>query len=232
MSSKSEPHWKELRSPESGTLLWYNEEMRFCDHKPCNFATVDPDDLRSHVLSVHGEEVLKAQGKLEGGVVTDDDKRAAIMAAIPDERYQCPFCLTVFPHSRVTRFFLDDGKLSKMALCNKEAGGCGKRMQCDSMRKTRLPPRDFGRFIGSYPKFWAFVDHDTWVKGLKKMLPSSNTLKWDDPTQPMSQFWLGYGDARPEWALKQAQDRMYREYEESQGGFKGERGDQEDELGK
>lgn len=214
------------------SVLWTNPRMKYCPLYPerCHFANESQAEIDTHVLNVHKDDVLRAQGKLEGGVVTEDDKRLAVLQSLPIESFQCPFCLSVFQNSTVTRFFLDDGKLSKMALCKKDAGGCGKRMLVDSMRKTKLGPRDFGRYVGSYPRFWGNVDHDRWMKLLKTMYKPVAALKWDDVNQPMSQFWLGYGDVRPEFAEKQRIARATKEYEADRDAA--EREDQEDETGR
>ena len=206
--------------------VWSNPKLKFCPNRPCNFCDEDQRVIDTHVLNVHPQ----GQFKIDGTVMTEDDKREALLAQIPDERYQCPFCFTTFPHARATRFFLDDGELSKMALCLKAAGGCGAKMQLASMAITREAPRSFGRFVGSYSKFWAKVDHDEWNKGLKKLYPVNNSLKWEDPNQLLNQFWLGYGDARPEWAQKQKEKQMARDYERSVG-FRSD-DDREDESGR
>ena len=195
---------------------WINPRMKFCPHygKGCNFADEDPKNIESHILNVHQDEVLRAQGKLDGTKLTEDDKRVAILAALPDNDVMCPFCFTKWK-SRATRFFNDsDGKLSKMVRCKKDGGGCGRKMQAGTMEWYN-DPKQFGREVGGYTMFWKIVNeesvgHDKWMKGLKELyhIPAL-----------MEQFWDGYGDARPEFADKQRVKKMEREAEAA-GQFK------------
>jgi hypothetical protein len=182
--------------------------MKFCPHygNGCGFADEDESNIQSHVLSAHQDEVLRAQGKLDGGKVTEDDKRAMIIGSLPDEDVVCPFCLTKWK-TRATRFFNDsDGKLSKMVRCKKDGGGCGRRMQASTMLWYR-DPKQFGREVGAYTMFWKIVNeeavgHDKWMKGLKQLYPIDAL---------MQQFWDGYGESKPEFAEKQKIKKMERD---------------------
>ena len=205
------------RLPDSQPVtLWVNTKMQFCPHygKGCGFASEDPEEIRNHILNVHREEVLAAQGKLDGGKLTEEEKRLAIIGALPNESVVCPFCFTRW-ESRATRFFNDaDGKLSKMVRCKKDGGGCGRKMQEATMMWYN-EPRTFGREVGGYKMFWKTVSeegigHDEWMKRLKQFYTNKVV---------MQQFWDGYGDARPEFAEKQKIKKMEREAEQA-GQFK------------
>ncbi len=195
-----------------------NQGMKICTMTRCFYVDTDAQVIIEHFLRHHvkaGQAVMvdhkDVQINLAGGEITEEDRQAVILASIPDERYQCPFCFNVYPHARATRFFLDDGSLSKRVVCRKDAGGCGATMLPVTMTVTRGSPIDFGRFVGSYPKFWFKTDHDRWMIALKKMYPSVKSLAWDDVNQPMSQFWLGYGEMRPEFAQKQKEAKMLKD---------------------
>ena len=245
--SKAEPRAKDFAPM---TTLWVNEKMHFCSYEPCNFADVDPAVVQNHEANVHLlrpsdwttpkvahskvktntilKDAPKGQTTTEGKEFTEDDRRRGILDSLSKERYQCPFCFNVFQDSRVTREFLDTGKLSMMAFCKGAAGGCGKRMKLTTMLWTRGSPRDFGREIGGYVGWWFKLpfDRDEWMKRLKTLYPKNNNIKWDAPEQPLNQFWLGYGDSRPEFAEKQRVKRMEREYAEANKGS-----EQEDDSG-
>ena len=175
----------------------------------CFYIDEDEAIVVEHYMKSHSED---GQAILEGRRMTEDDRRAAILAALPNEDVVCPFCFSG-QKAVATRFFLDDGKLSNMAKCCV----CKKRMRADSMRQIRGGPRDFGRWVGAYPRFWGMVEHDAWLKKLKATYAPLQSLKWDDPNQPLSLFWAGYGDSRPEFALKQKIAQQQREYEKQSG---------------
>ena len=217
--------------------------MKFCPYygHGCNFADEDINIVQTHVVNTHpagppkGKPTsLKARtgaDKMDGTKLTEDERRDAILASLPDDRYVCPFCWKVWPHARACRMFLDNGKLSTMAFCNRNAGGCGTRMQVSTMLWYRKPPRDFGREMGAYEKLWKKIHeaigkantgvhdeeqlHRLWMDGLRRLYPRIKTLDWDSPEQPGNQFWLGFADANPRFAEKQRIARAEREYAEA-----------------
>jgi hypothetical protein len=189
--------------------------------------------------------VTSAQVKLDGQEVTEDDRREAILRELEDEPLLCPFCLSKFPHGRVCRKFRADGKLGLDVVCNAAAGGCGREMRLDTMRLFRKSPRAFGQFVGSHKGFFfkaheslgkvnkdIFDDdklHKMWLDSLRKMLPNNRALKWDDPNQPMSLFWIGFGEGNPVWAEKNRVKKAAEAYERESKGRSSE--DQVDESG-
>jgi len=195
-----------------GTLLWHNPRMKYCPHFPktCHFMDEDQKEIDNHVINVHPEDLLRSQGKLDGTKLTEDDKRLAILASLPDDDVMCPFCFTKWK-ARATRFFNDsDGKLSKMVVCKKSGGGCGRKMQAATMEWYRNP-KSFGREVGGYKMFWKIVNeesvgHDRWMKGLKQLYHIDAL---------MQQFWDGYGESKPEFAEKQKIRKMEREAEQA-----------------
>jgi hypothetical protein len=187
--------------PDSAPVtLWVNEKVKYCPLYPekCHFAHESQAEIDTHVLNAHRDEVLKAQGKLDGTKLTEDDKRVAVLAALPDNDVVCPFCFTKWK-TRAMRFFNEsDGKLSKMVMCKKNGGGCGRKMQAGTM-DWYSDPRQFGREVGGYTMFWKIVNeesvgHDKWMKGLRQLYPTQAV---------MQQFWDGYADSNPAFAEKQ-----------------------------
>ena len=173
---------------EPARTLYVNPAISSC---PACAYKGSEEEVVQHIVKHH------PQKKLDGTLETDDDKKEKILAALHDEQFQCPFCFNVFPHAKVTRFFLDDGKLSKMVVCKQDAGGCGQRMTVDSMRQARASPTDFGHWVGAYSAsgFWKKVDHDKWMKGLQMLYKFNKEL--------MDQFWKAYAELNPKFAEKQ-----------------------------
>ena len=189
---------------------WRNPKMIFCPTQDCHFADEDPDVIQTHILNIHKEEVLKAQGKLDGTKLTEDEKRAAIISSLPNIEGVCPFCLTKW-NTKACREFNTDGKLSAMLFCKKSGGGCGRRMQASTMQWYHSPTQ-MGREVGAYMKFWKIVNeegvgHDKWMKLLKALYPVDAL---------MSQFWNGYGETNPKFAEKQRIKKAEREYAQQQ----------------
>ena len=201
-------------------VLYVNPVAKVCTL--CWYVDTDPRVIIDHYLKEHvksGEAVMvdqrNVQINLQGGELTDDDRKLVILASVEKEVLTCPFCMTVYANARVVRFFTGSGALSTRALCPKPAGGCGHTMMLDSMRVVRRGPKEHGRFLGTFGAFlWvgekAKVDHDTFMPKLKKLYPTVSGIAWDAAEQPMKQFWLGYGDSRPEWAEKKRTELEYK----------------------
>lgn len=230
---------------------WVNKNAVECtfidpDGLTCHYIDFEPAVVIDHYLRHHastvkelaqamvdvqeGERGPMAQIKLEGTKFTEDDRREAVLAALPKEKWQCPFCLNVYPVSSVCRFFLDNGKLSAKVLCRKDAGGCDHTMMPASMLVTRGSPYDYGVFVGAYPGFWKKVDHDKFLAKVKALYPRVNSIAWDAPEQPLSRFWEGYAYTRPEFAEKQRVAKAVRDAKEA--GQISEETDQVDESGR
>lgn len=139
----------------------------------------------------------RTQMLLEGRSMNDDDMKIAILESIPNEEVWCPFCFEK-QKSRATRFFLDDGKISKMVRCCI----CHSKMQAGSMKILFEGAKTFGMFIGGYSHFWSKIDHDEWIKKLKA------TFKPNE----ISKFWEGYANIRPQFKERQKQNQMERDY--------------------
>ena len=196
-------------------VLYVNPVAKVCTL--CWYVDTDPRVIIDHYLKEHvksGEAVMvdqrNVQTNLMGGEITEDDRRLVTLASVPKERMQCPFCFTVYENSQVVRFFTKRGVLSTRARCPKEAGGCGLTMMLDSMRQVRQGPQAHGRFLGTFgSKLWfEKVQHDTFMPALKKLYPKISSIDWDSPEQPMSKFWLGYGETNTTWAEKHRQNRV------------------------
>ena len=138
------------------------------------------------------------QHLLEGRPMDEDDRRITVLQSLPNEEVWCPFCFEK-QKARATRFFLDDGKLSKMVRCCV----CHRRMAQSSMKILFQGPKQFGMFIGGYSRFWFTIDHADWIRKLKA------TFKPNE----IAEFWSGYGGMRPEFKEKQRLDQLQRDYE-------------------
>lgn len=182
--------WKPFR-PDDTTTVWFNQKMKQCAFLGCVVRSEDGDELTEHHVKQH---------TLDGKILTDEEKRVSIMEALSNEEVWCPFCFDKQKH-RATRFFLDDGKLSKMARCFT----CKAKMQPASMKILYEGGKAFGMFVGGYSHFWQKIDHDVWIQKLKTAFPSD----W------VSKFWEGYGDMKPEFKEKQRIAQAQREYDAS-----------------
>jgi hypothetical protein len=177
-------------------VLWTNPRMLVCASPGCSFADEDPEEMLAHYVAHHGrppsapdENAPQSQAKLTGGKVSQEDKKAEILLALPVENFQCPFCFSR-QRSTATRLFNSQGKLLKRVRCI----DCLREMEIDSMRMTRNP-KEFGRWVGEYRGWWHKVDHDAWMKGLKVIYTGA----------ALTQFWDGYAEGNPKFAERRAQ---------------------------
>jgi hypothetical protein len=176
-------------------VLWTNPKMLACSHPDCAFVDEDPEEILAHYVRQHGRPAPAsgdgaplAQGKLTGGKVSQEDKKAEILLALPVENFQCPFCFAR-QKSTATRIFGDDGRLLKRVRCM----DCAREMEINSMRVTRSP-KGFGRWVGEYRGWWHKVDHDLWMKGLRILYTGA----------AMTQFWDGYAETNARFAERRA----------------------------
>ncbi len=204
--------------PKLERTLWTNPDMRFCNKlipQGCGFADTDEDTMVSHIAKHHmklaqlsGAEPEDAKTQLsiiDGRVLTIEDRKIAMLQALPNDRVTCPFCFEQ-QEDRATRIFASDGSANFMK--SRKCVECGQKMHAETMRMLRQPPREFGRWVGAYPRFWKFVDHDSWLRKLKVQYPKDELR---------GLFWEGYGDSRPEFKEKQRQRQAERDYEKSTG---------------
>ena len=152
----------------------------------CGFVDSEDDVMTEHYFKQH---------KLFGSELTEDDRRAQILASCSNEPVQCPWCFDKMKEIS-TRYFLDNGKLDQKRRCPT----CKKEMMAASMTIINSGPYEFGCWVGTYRGFWKIIDHDKWILGLKKLYPRLPDA--EDERQPMKLFWDGYGLVRPEFAEK------------------------------
>ena len=194
-----------------------NPKVKVCSRYPdCRYMDTDETMLLNHYSTAH---------ELQRPILTDDDRKAEVLSSVPDEVVQCPWCFTKL-QKRAVLSFGADGKLSKMGLCRKDAGGCGRRMQLDSMTKTR-DAREFGRWFGHYPSRFKIIETETPLTVEQWFV----LLKRNFPDRLSTRFWDGYGEANPDWKRKKDAERQAKEYEREQSKAEPDT-DQVDEFGK